>query len=175
MAWSEREPRGQQALGRRFVGDGGDAGEAVRLPQGEQVLGFGGEGTHPRRGLRLAAVDAVVVTPRADLRALRRVGGPHGRGQRGVEILGRAAYLGVRGVPGLRLPEPRLGLAGGVEEFRATAGQRQVGLVLLLRLTARLRPADGPRSHDPIAYADHAYSRNAGQARLHDVLSPVAR
>src|SRR5690242_17365894 len=63
-------------LGRRFVGDGGDAGETVRLPQGEQVLGFGGEGAHPRRGPRLAAEDAVVVAPWADLRALRRVGGP---------------------------------------------------------------------------------------------------
>src|SRR6185312_6899366 len=98
----------------------------MRLPQGEQVLGFGGEGAYPRGGLRLAAVDAVVVAPRADLRALRRVGSPHDRGQRGVKILGRAAYLRVRGVPGLRLPEPRLGLAGGVEEFRATARQRQV-------------------------------------------------
>src|SRR5215813_2232146 len=111
-----------QALGRGLEGDGGDAGETVRLPQGEQVLGFGGEGAHPRRGLCLAAVDAVVVAPRADLRTLCRVGGSHGRGQRGVEGLGRAAYLRVRGMAGLRLPEPRLGLAGGVEEFCATAG-----------------------------------------------------
>src|SRR5256885_3979691 len=78
-------------------------------------------------------------------------------------------------MPGLRLPEPRLGLAGGVEEFRTTVGQRQVSLVLLLRLTARLRPAGDPRSHDPIAYADHAYPPNAGQARAPRRPQPGAR
>src|SRR5689334_7301868 len=78
-------------------------------------------------------------------------------------------------MPGLRLPEPRLGLAGGLEEFRATVAQRQVGLVLLLRLTARLRPAGDPRSHDPIAYADHVYSRNGGQARPRPGWRPSSR
>src|SRR6266481_5917649 len=109
--------KGRAGLGRRVVRDSRDVVEAVRLPQGEQVLGFGGEGVHPRRGPCLAAVDAVVVAAGADLRPLRGVGGPHGRGQRGVEVLGQAAYLRVGGAPGLRLPELRLRLAGGVEKL----------------------------------------------------------
>src|SRR5689334_18603327 len=54
-------------LGCRVVRDGRDVVEAVRLPQGEQALGFGGEGVYPGRGLRLAAEDAVVVAAGPDL------------------------------------------------------------------------------------------------------------
>src|ERR1700745_2243575 len=59
--------RSSAGLGCRVVRDGRDVVEAVRLPQGEQALGFGGEGVYPRCGPCLAAEDAVVVAPRADL------------------------------------------------------------------------------------------------------------
>src|SRR5580704_16263930 len=122
-----------ETLDGRVERDGRDVVQAVGLAQREQMLGFGREGVHERLGHRLAPVDAVVVAERPDRRAPRGVGGPHRRGERGVELIRYAAYLGDGGVPGLRLPEPVLRLAGGFEKLRAAGSKRHVGLVLLLR------------------------------------------
>ena len=156
--------------GRRKVLDGWlerhgrDAVQTMGLTQREQVLGFGCEGVHPRLGHGLAPVDAVVVAEGADLRAPRGIGGPHGLGERGVEVFGQAVYFRDGGVPGLRLPEPTLHLAGRAEKVRSPRGERRVGLVLLLRLAARLRSARDPRSHDHLEYAGRQPAGTPGSA-----------
>ena len=129
----------RKALDGWFERDGRDAVQTMGLTQRKQVLGFGREGVHPRLGHGLAPIDAVVVAEGADLSAPRGVDGSHGLGERGVEVLGQAVYFRDRGVPGLRLPEPTLRLAGRAEKVRAPRGECHVGLVMLLRPAARLR------------------------------------
>ena len=144
--------------------DGRDAVQTMGLTQREQVLGFGCEGVHPRLGHGLAPVDAVVVAEGADLRAPRGVGGSHGLGERGVEVFGQAVYFRDGGVPGLRLPEPMLHLAGRAKKVRAPRAERHVGLVLLLRLAGWLRSASDPTSHDHLGYAGRQPARTPGSA-----------
>ena len=112
--------------------------------QREQALRLGIEGVDAGRGPRLPPVYAVVVAARADLRTLRRVGGSHGGGQRRVQVFCEAANFSLGSPPGLRLAELALGLTGRVEQFRPPCGECLVGLVLLLRLGARLMQKHSP-------------------------------
>jgi len=109
-----------------------------------------GESVDAGLGPGLPPVDAVVVAARADLRPLRREGGVHGGGQRGVQAEREAAQFGVWGVPGLSLAELGLGLARRGEKLCSPGRGRHVGLVPLLRLAAGLvTAARDPRSHAP--------------------------
>ena len=95
---------------------GRDAVEAMGFAQGEQALGLGGEGMDPGLGPGLAPVDAVVVPARADLRPLRREGGVHGVGERGVQLQREAAQFGVGSAQGLSLAVP-------IDDVRAVLGE----------------------------------------------------
>src|SRR5690242_19571896 len=71
-----------------------DAVKPVVLAKRQETLGFGGERADGGLRLGFAVEDPVFVAARADLGALRGVGGPHGGGQRRVKLLGQPVHLG---------------------------------------------------------------------------------
>src|SRR5206468_2343661 len=78
------------------------------------------------------------------------------------------------GAPGLCFAEPALRLAGGAEKVLAAVGQLRVGLVPLLRLAARLRPAGDPRSHGHLGYLGVRPGRTPGRTAPGSPVGPKA-
>ena len=101
--------------------------------QREQALRLRLQGVDSWLGHRLPSVDAVLVAARADLRALRRVSGAHGVGQRRVQVKREPVQLGRGSPPFLCLAEPGLGLASRIEQFHPPRRERHISLVHLLR------------------------------------------
>src|SRR5215472_110417 len=108
---------------------GWEAGQPVGLPEGQQPLSLVGPGVHRRSRLGLPEVDAVLVTARADLGALRSVGSPGDIGQGHIKVAGERV-LHVRRFSGrLRMPELALGLLRRGEQLIEVSGERHVSEV----------------------------------------------
>jgi len=108
---------------------GRESSEPVGLPQCQQALGLVGPGMHGLGRLGLAEVDPVLVAERADLGALRRVGGPRGFGQGRIQAFGQwVLHAGWR-TGRLRLPERTLGGLRSGQQLTEVGSQRDVGQV----------------------------------------------
>src|SRR5215471_15165940 len=126
------------ALDGRLAGDLRDVVHPVVLAQRQQPLGLRGERADLGLGLRLAQVDPVLVATRADLGALRGVGGVHGRGERRVEFRCQPVQFGHPGAARLRLPQRDVRRARRGEQLAALSGRGDIRRVLVRRLLASL-------------------------------------
>src|SRR5262249_52686659 len=115
-----------------------DPVEPVVLAEREEPLGLGGE--HADGGLRLglAVKDPVLVAARADLGALRGVGGAPGGGRRGVKLLGQPVHLGQRGAICLGRAQRSVRGTGDVKQLAPLRRLRDVRRVQVECLLARL-------------------------------------